>query len=166
MFAKAWAARTLASAGIVEPVTMDEGAMVVEADGARVSLMQTPVGFAEPMTRVNGCDVAGVVDIAAMKLVAVCQGRLRSDFVDLYAVLQTVPFRRVARNALERYGTDVLEPLVIGKGLVWFEDADLQEDPLYVGAPVAWDDIRTFFRSSVRQFVFDLDALQKALQVD
>jgi len=93
-----------------------------------------------------------------MKLLAVSQGDMRSDFVDLYTVLQTVPFRRVARNELERYGVTALEPLVVGKGLVWFEHADVQADPVYVGTPVTWNHIRDFFRSSVRQFVYDLEA--------
>jgi hypothetical protein len=153
-----------ALAGAVELVTMDGDAMIVQADGARLSLMQTPARFGEPTTRVNGCDVAGVTDIAAMKLLAVSRGGTRSDFVDLYAVLQTVPFRKVARNALERYGVTALEPLVIGKGLVWFEQADLQGDPVYVGTPVTWDHIRDFFRSSLRQFVFDLDAERQTLE--
>jgi hypothetical protein len=153
-----------ALASVVEPVTMDGDAMIVQADGVRVSLMQTPARFGEPSTRVNGCDVAGVVDIAATKLLAVSQGGMRSDFVDLHAVLQAVPFRRVARNALERYGVTALEPLVVGKGLVWFEHADVQEDPVYVGTPVTWDHIRDFFRSSLRQFVFDLDAERQTLE--
>jgi hypothetical protein len=153
-----------ALAGVVEPVTMDGDAMIVQADGARLLLMQTPARFGEPTTRVNGCDVAGVTDIAAMKLLAVSQGGIRSDFVDLYAVLQAVPFRKVARNALERYGVTALEPLVVGKGLVWFEQADVQEDPVYVGTPVTWDHIRDFFRSSLRQFVFDLDAERQTLE--
>jgi hypothetical protein len=147
-----------ALAGVVESVTMGDNVLIVQADGARLTLMQTPVRFWEPTTRVNGCDVAGVVDIAAMKLLAVSQGGMRSDFVDLYTVLQTVPFRRVARNELERYGVTALEPLIVGKGLVWFEHADVQGDPVYVGTPVTWDHVRDFFRSSVRQFVFDLDA--------
>jgi hypothetical protein len=83
--------------------------------------------------------------------------------VDLYAVLQTVPFRTVARNALERYGPADLEPLVVGKGLVWFEQANVQGDSVYVGTPVAWEDIKRFFRSSLRQLVFDLDAERQAL---
>jgi hypothetical protein len=153
-----------ALAGVVESVTMEEGAMIVQADGARVSLMQTPARFGEPTTRVNGCDVASVVDIAAMKLLAVSQGGSRGDFVDLYAVLQKVPFRKVARNALERYGVTTLEPLVVGEGLVWFKQADVQSDPIYVGTPVAWNNIRDFFRSSLRQFVFDLDAERLALE--
>jgi hypothetical protein len=57
-----------------------------------------------------------------------------------------------------------LEPLVVGKGLVWFEHADVQGDPVYVGTPVRWDHIKDFFRSSLRQFVFDLDAERQALE--
>ena len=151
-------------ASVVESVTMGNDAMIMQADGARLLLMQTLAPFGEPTTRLNGCDVAGVVDIAAMKLLAVSQGGTRSDFVDLYTILQTVPFRKVARNALERYGMTALEPLVIGKGLVWFEHADVQEDPVYVGTPVAWDHIKDFFRSSLRQFVFDLDAERQTVE--
>lgn len=151
-------------AGVVESVTMDGDAMIVEADGARLSLIRTPVRFGEPTTRLNGCDVASVVDIATMKLLAVSQGGMRSDFVDLYAILQTIPFRTVACNALERYGVTVLEPLTVGKGLVWFEHADIQEDPVYVGTPVSWVHIKDFFQSSVRQFVYDLDAERQALE--
>jgi hypothetical protein len=153
-----------ALAGVVEPLTMDEGAMVVHADGARVSVVQTPVRFGEPTTRVNGCDVAGIADIAAMKLTAIVTTGTRSDFVDLYATLQTVPFRTVARNVLERYGVTTPEPLVVGEGLVWFEQAGVQEDPVYVGTPVPWEHIRDFFRSSLRQFVLDLDVERQALE--
>lgn len=147
-----------ALAGAVEPVAADGGTLVARADGALLSLEQTPVHFAEPTTRVNGCDVAGVLDIAGMTLVRAGRGGTRTDFVDLYTILQTIPFRRIARNALERYGAPPLEPLAVGRGLVWFEQADAQEDPIFVGAPVAWSQVKSFFRSSLRQFVYDLDA--------
>jgi hypothetical protein len=147
-----------ALAGAVEPVTMAEGALVADADGALVSLVQTRVRFLQPTTRVNGCDVAGTIDIAGTKLIAVGQGGTRIDFVDLYAVLQSVPFRAVVRNALERYGSDALDPLAVGKGLVWFEQADGQDDSISAGAPLPWSHVRQFFLSSLRQFVYDLDA--------
>jgi hypothetical protein len=150
--------------GAVESVSTNGDVMVVRADSVHLMLMQNAAHFAELTTKVNGCDVAGVLDIAAMKLVAVSQGGLRSDFADLYAVLQSVPFRKVARNALERYGVTACEPLVVGKGLVWFERADTQEDPVYVGTPVPWNLVRGFFRSSLRQFVFELDSERKILE--
>ena len=150
--------------GLVESVSMDGDVMVARADGVRLLLMQNAARFAGPVTRVNGCDVAGVVDIAAMELLTVSHGGMRSDFVDLYAVLQSVPFRKVARNALERFGATACGPLTVGKGLVWFEQADTQQEPVYVGSPVPWDRIREFFRSSLRQFVFDLDSERQILE--
>lgn len=147
-----------ALAGVVEPVTMGESTLVADADGALVSLVQTPVRFVQPTTRVNGCDVSGTIDIAGMKLMAVSQGGTRADFVDLYAVLQSIPFRAVVRNALERFGPTSLDPLAVGQGLVWFEQADAQADPVFTNVPLPWSVVRQFFLSSLRQFVFDMDA--------
>ncbi len=48
--------------------------------------------------------------------------------------------------------------VAIGKGLTWFEDADGEPDPQYLGRPFAWADVKAFFASSFRQFVLDLDA--------
>lgn len=156
--------RALVSA--VELPTLDGDVMVAQADGVRVSLIQNAARFVEATTRVNGCDVAGTVDIASMKLLAVSRGGTRNDFLDLYSVLQTVPFRAVARNALERFGPAACEPIGLGKGLVWFSEADREEDPVHVGTPVPWDSIRDFFRSSVRQFVYDVDAERRLLEGD
>lgn len=149
--------------GVVEFVSMNDDVMAAAVDNVQLLLTQNAARFVEPVTRVNGCDIAGVVDIAAMELLTVSHGGTRSNFVDLYAVLQSVPFRKVARNALERYGVMACDPIAVGKGLVWFEQADTQEDPVYVATRVPWDRIRDFFRSSLRQFVFDLDSERKML---
>jgi len=92
-----------------------------------------------------------------MLLLVTAQQGTRTDFADMYTVLQVVPFRRVAHDVLQMYGPAAVEPLAIGKGLVWFELADSEEDPTYVGSPVAWKSVRDFFRSSLRQFVLDLN---------
>ncbi|MHB8108066.1 MAG: hypothetical protein ACYDH4_11670 [Candidatus Cryosericum sp.] len=154
-----------ALAGIVQPVAMEGGTMIVEADGARLSLTEESTRFIEPTTRVNGCDVAGIIDIAAMKVMAIERDGTRNDFVDLYVVLQMMPFRKIICNALERYGGAELEPVTVGKGLVWFERADAQVDShsIHTGVPIPWERVRDFFHSSVRQFVLDLDAERRSL---
>jgi len=144
--------------GSVELVVTGPGRMTLMADDALVSLEEEPVRFVEPTTRVNGCDVAGVTDIAAMKLLAVQHDGSRSDFIDLYAALERMPFRRVARNAVERYGASAVEPLNVGRGLVWFGQADAQADPVGNKPAVTWDDVKDYFRSSLRQFVYDVQA--------
>jgi hypothetical protein len=73
-----------------------------------------------------------------------------------------VAHRDVARMVQPYIGALCEE--LIGEGLVWFEQVDVQEDPVYVGTPVVWDHIRDFFQSSLRQFVFDLDAERQTVE--
>ena len=147
-----------ATSAEVQSLKLEAGTVVMIVDGVKVSLFQYPYPFAEPMELFNGTKVAGIVDITGMKLIAIMQRGARRDFVDLYAVLRTTPFRVVAHNAIQRFGPTLIEPVIIGKALVWFADADEQPDPVYLGKPLQWSAIKRFFRSSVSQFVLDLEA--------
>lgn len=142
----------------VQPLKLEPGTAVMIVDGVKVSLFQYPYPFAEPMELFNGTKVAGIVDITGMKLIAIMQCGARRDFVDLYTVLRATPFRVVAHNAIQRFGPTLIEPVIIGKALAWFADADAQPDPMYLGKPLQWSAIKRFFRSSVSQFVLDLEA--------
>lgn len=147
-----------ATSADVQVLKLELGTAVMIADGVKVSLFQYPYSFSEPTERFSGAMVTGIVDIAGMKLIAIMQRGARRDFVDLYTVLRTTPFRVVAHNAIQRFGTTLIEPVIIGKALAWFADADAQPDPLYLGKPLQWSAIKHFFRSSVPQFVLDLEA--------
>jgi len=142
----------------VDVLQLQAGTLVALVHGVKVSLFEYPYPFVEPVSSFQGASVAGVLDIAAMKLVAILQRGAKRDFVDLWAVLQHAPFRQVAHVALLRFGPTLLEPIVIGKALVWFADADTQPDPRWCGTPVEWSAIKRFFRSSASQFVLDLEA--------
>ena len=142
----------------VDVLQLQAGTLVVLVHGVKVSLLEYPYPFVEPVSFFQGASVASVLDIAAMTLVAILQRAAKRDFVDLWAVLQHVPFRQVAHVALRRFGPALLEPVVIGKALVWFADADTQPDPRWCGTPVEWSAIKRFFRSSASQFVLDLEA--------
>jgi hypothetical protein len=147
-----------ATSAEVQSLKLEPGTAVMIVDGVKVSLFQYPYPFAEPMELFNGTKVAGIVDITGMKFIAIMQRGARRDFVDLYTVLRTTPFRVIAHNAIQRFGPTLIEPVIIGKALVWFADADEQPDPVYLGKPLQWSAIKRFFRSSVSQFVLDLEA--------
>ncbi|MEN6401622.1 MAG: nucleotidyl transferase AbiEii/AbiGii toxin family protein, partial [Armatimonadia bacterium] len=142
----------------VDVLQLQAGTVVVLVHGVKVSLFEYPYPLVGPVSSFEGASVASVLDVAAMKLVAILQRGAKRDFVDLWAVLQHVPFRQVAHVALLRFGPTLLEPVVIGKALVWFADADTQPDPRWCGTPVEWSTIKRFFRSSAPQFVLDLEA--------
>jgi hypothetical protein len=147
-----------AIAADVQVLKLEPGTAVMIMDGVKVSLFQYPYPFTEPVEVFSGAKVAGIVDIAGMKLIAIMQHGARRDFVDLYTVLKTMPFRAVAHNAIQRFGPTLIEPVVVGKALVWFADADAQPEPIYLGESLQWPAIKRFFRSSVPQFVLDLEA--------
>ena len=142
----------------VHVLKLEPGTAVMIVDGVKVSLFQYPYPFSEPTELFGDAMVAGTVDIAGMKLIAIMQRGARRDFVDLYTVLKTTPFRMIAHNVIQRFGTTLIEPVIIGKALAWFADADAQPDPMYLGKPVQWSVVKRFFRSSVPQFVLDLEA--------
>jgi len=141
-----------------EVMQLAPGTLSVVIEGVKVSFFHYPYPFVDAPQPYEGLAVASTLDVAAMKLVAIAQRSARRDFVDLYVVLQQTPFRTVAARAVRRYGAGFIEPVVIGKGLIWFEDADGEPDPRYLGQPLPWDDVKAFFASSFRQFVLDLDA--------
>jgi hypothetical protein len=134
------------------------GTLSVVMERVKVSFFQYPYPFVDAPQPYEGLRVASVLDVAAMKLVAIAQRSARRDFVDLYVILQQMPFRTVAARAVQRYGAGFIEPVVIGKGLTWFEDADQEPDPHYLCPPLVWSDVKAFFALSFRQFVLDLDA--------
>jgi hypothetical protein len=141
-----------------EVLQLAPGILSVVVKGVKVSFFHYPYPFVDAPQPYEGLRVASVLDVAAMSLVTIAQSSARRDFVDLYVILQQTPFRTVAARAVQRYGAGFIEPVVIGKGLTWFEDADGEPDPQYLGQSLAWDGVKAFFASSFRQFVLDLDA--------
>lgn len=150
-----------AIASEVHVLQLASGTAVLIVDTVKVSLFQYLYPFVELMGSFGEATIASVLDVAGMKLIATMQRGAKRDFVDLYTILKTTPFRAVAHNAVQRYGTTLIEPVVIGKALVWFADADAQPDPMYLGEPLQWPAVKRFFRSSVSQFVLDLEAEQE-----
>ena len=96
-----------------------------------------------------------------MKLMAMMQRGAKRDYVDLYWILQDIPFSKIAANMMNRYGANRVNPLVIGKALVFFQDADADPDPAYLGKRVAWAKIKKYFIDHVQQFVLDIQQVVK-----
>jgi len=62
----------------------------------------------------------------------------------------------VAEHMVRRFGRERINPVVTGKALVCFTDADSDPEPEYIGKKIEWGTIKTFFRQHVKQFVIDL----------
>jgi hypothetical protein len=143
-------------------ISEEEGSLTLEIEGIKVSFFKYEYPFIAESVRLDQAMLAGILDIAAMKVIAINQRGVKRDFVDLYAILQEIPFHIVARHMIMRFGMERINPVQTGKSLVYFADADTNPDPAYrKGMELNWDHIKKFFRTHVKQYVLDLEAARK-----
>lgn len=143
-------------------ISEGDGTLILDVDGIRVSLLKYEYPFLVKYLSLRGVKIAGVPDIASMKVIAVCQRGTKRDFADLYFILQDVPFHNIARNMVSRFGKERINPVHIGKSLVYFSDAESNPEPDYIkGKDIPWDIIKIFFKKHFRQFVLDLHTAVK-----
>ncbi|MEW6215946.1 MAG: nucleotidyl transferase AbiEii/AbiGii toxin family protein [Nitrospirota bacterium] len=106
--------------------------------------------------------IAGVLDIATMKVIAISQRGTKRDFIDMYFILQDIPFHKVARHMIKHFGKERINPVHIGKSLVYFSDAESNPEPEYIRVREAsWDKVKKFFKGHIKQFVLDLTTTVK-----
>lgn len=150
--------RELQKAGLKPIVQQEtEGTLTAMVSGVKVSLFHYPYPFLDKKLHWKGIDIAGIIDIAAMKVMAITQRGAKRDFVDLYFILKDTPFLKVAENLIQRYGADRINPVNIGKAIVYFSDADIDPAPQYYGKERPdWKDIKKFFVKNLRQMVIDI----------
>ncbi len=143
-------------------ISEGEGHITANIDGTKFSLLKYEYPFLEKPAVYKGIQVAGIFDIASMRIIAVSQRGTKRDFVDLFFILQDIPFHKLAEHMVKRFGKERINPVHVGKSLVYFSDAESNPEPEYLkGKEVKWEKIKTFFKRHVRQFVFDLDAAVK-----
>ncbi|MHB8482303.1 MAG: nucleotidyl transferase AbiEii/AbiGii toxin family protein [Nitrospiria bacterium] len=135
-----------------------EGSLTVTIDGTKVSIFRYLYPFIEEMKDADGVPVAGIIDIASMKIIAVNQRGAKRDFFDLYFILQDIPFWKIAENMVKRFGNDRINPVHIGKSLVFFNDADTDPDPRLIGKDKpSWEKVKKLFIKNVQQMVLDME---------
>ena len=143
-------------------ISEGEDFLTVNVEDVKVSIFKYDYPFVDKTAGYKGIRIAGICDIASMKVIAINQRGTKRDFVDLYFILQDIPFHKIADNMIKRFGAERVNPVHTGKSFVYFSDAESNPEPQYIeGKDVSWDEIKKFFRNHVKQFVFDLDAAVK-----
>ncbi|HPC84147.1 MAG TPA: nucleotidyl transferase AbiEii/AbiGii toxin family protein [Thermoanaerobaculaceae bacterium] len=95
--------------------------------------------------------LAGVADIAAMKLAAIASRGSRKDFVDLWFLLQQgISLEQALDWFRRKYAMTDFGHVV--RALVYFDDAD-EEPELRMLRPAAWADIKNSLRRAVERLV-------------
>jgi hypothetical protein len=143
-------------------ISEEAGTLIAEIGEIKVSLFHYDYVFLEEPISYKKISIAGILDIASMKIIAICQRGTKRDFVDLYVIVRDIPFHKIAAHMVKRFGAERINPVHIGKSLVYFIDADSDPEPAYMkGRSIQWERLKKFFRNHVKQFVLDLERAVK-----
>ncbi len=118
-------------------------------NGVKLSFFYYPYRLLSDFKYYDGIKIAGISDIGCMKIVAVVNRGAKRDFVDLYFICKEVFSLGELIGFYEKKYGDISSSLInIKKGLVYFDDADMDEMPRMI-KKVRWSDVKRYFIKEV-----------------
>lgn len=150
------ARREITDAGArVEVIAQSDATLHLRLEGADVDIVRYRYPLLDPPTHMEGITVAGLRDLAAMKLAAIAKRGLRRDFWDLHEMLtsEAVSPRQLLDDYRAKFQTREADAYHVLRALVWFEDAE--SEPVMPRGLTArrWRQIRAYFETNVGAWV-------------
>jgi hypothetical protein len=142
----------LASAGVeLTSITTSRATVHGKVKGVPTSLLCFPYAPLEaPEVSPEGVRVAGLRDIAAMKIEAIASRGARKDFYDLYFICQSgLSFQQAIAAFEERFASAQPDLYHRLRALTFFDDAEREPEPNLVRL-ADWSAVRTFFVAQVK----------------
>jgi hypothetical protein len=138
----------------VEVVSQTDASLHLRCDGLPVDFVRYPYPPIEPPGDVLGLGLAGLRDLAAMKLAAISRRGLRRDFWDLREVVRSgLTLRDCGDAYVQRFGVREADLYHVLRALTYFADAE--KDPVFPAGldSRGWDAIKAFFRAEAPKLV-------------
>jgi hypothetical protein len=135
----------------VRVAEMTDATLRLDVAGTPVDVVRYPYPLLEePAPGPEGVAVAGLRDLATMKLAAIARRGIRRDFWDLYEIAaHGVPLPPALDDYVVRYGVSHSDLYHVLRALTYFEDAE-QETVWPAGlGPRRWQTIRSHFERVV-----------------
>jgi len=108
-------------------------------NSVKVDIVNYAYKWMEPCIEHDQLRIAGLKDIAAMKLNAITGRGSKKDFIDLYFLLNTFALKEMFDFYTEKYPNNSF--FMVAKSLTYFADAELQHMPLMF-QEVSWEDVK------------------------
>ena len=140
--------RRITTKARAEVVSLSDASLRLVLESASVDIVKYPYPLLEPpRSGPHGFPVAGLRDLAAMKLATIAGRGLRRDFWDLFEInRKAIPLAEAVESYLARFGLGEPDVYHLARALTYFVDAE--RDPLFpLGlTQTKWERIKSFFR--------------------
>jgi len=138
--------------GHLEINSKDKDALNGSLNDVKISFLKYPYKLLFPTKEYNGVMLADERDIAAMKILAISDRGNRKDFVDLFMLLKKYSLNNILGFFNEKYKEYNYNMLHILKSLVYFFDADLDLEPVYIH-PISWNEVKKMIQNIVDEYI-------------
>lgn len=130
----------------VTPVSSSRMTRFLVVDGVKVDIVTYPYGWIDNPVNAEGVVLAGIKDIAAMKLSAITNRGTKKDFIDYYFLLKRYSLEELIELYRQKYSDAQLFTSI--KSLSYFDDAESDPIPDMI-VPVDWDEVKSTIRNEV-----------------
>lgn len=122
-------------------------------NGVKISFFEYPYPlFAPKIKYSDNIYLAGIPDIAAMKLDAICSRGSRKDFVDIYFLLKRYSLEELLSFVRKKFAGIEYNQTHLLKALIYFKDAENTEMPKMV-SPIDWMEIKKEITEKIKSFI-------------
>ncbi|MDR1340031.1 MAG: nucleotidyl transferase AbiEii/AbiGii toxin family protein [Prevotellaceae bacterium] len=115
----------------------------------KVDIVSYRYEWLESCIKTEGVSLAGLKDIAAMKLAAMTNRGTKKDFVDIYFLLQHFSLNQMLELYMQKYTDGTLFNVI--RSITYFADAEENSMPEMI-VQVQWEDIKTTIRHAVERY--------------
>jgi predicted nucleotidyltransferase component of viral defense system len=145
--------RELAPLGELDVIQEEGKTFIATLDGEQISFFIYPYPLVDSPLMFEGIQIAGLSDLAAMKLDAISSRGTKRDFVDLYQICQNAFPLQEAIQRFERKYADVRYSMIhLLKSLRYFKDAEPDPMPQML-VPLEWPEVKRFFKAEVQRLM-------------
>ncbi len=134
----------------IQVVRQTKGSAIINVEGIKIDLVSIHGSWLKPPIKEEGIIMAGLEDIATMKLLAITNRGRKRDFFYLYFLLKQLPLKQLIEFFREKFKQHEL--FMLTQSLVYFEDAETDEEPVLLKENVTWKEVKEKIRTEVKFF--------------
>lgn len=145
--------KSLPAVGSLEILDKDKGTLHAVLGGVKVSFLRYPYSLIDPLVLYKRkLHLAGIRDIACMKVDAISSRGSKKDFIDLFFILRQYELHDLLKYFDKKYRGIKYNHLHILKSLTYFKDADNEPMPVML-KNVSWAEVKGQISSIVKLYI-------------
>jgi len=144
----------LSKLGVFKEEQADKGTVLGAFHKVKFSLFIYKYPLISTASKYLSLEIAGIKDIAAMKIDAIATRGLKRDFIDMYFICKSgLRLAEILDFYNKKYGKIAPNLIHIQKSLVYFNDAESGDMPKML-VPCKWEEVKGFFEHEVRKIAY------------